>query len=270
MGTYIRLTDCKTADEKRDGFSESKYRYVSNDSSFLKLPRSAYAYWLNDRVKAVFSDNEKLEDVGRLCLGMRTGDNNRFLRLWFEISFDRLGLNQEAREYAKWFPYNKGGEYRKWYGNMEYVVNWENDGEEIKANTRLVYPQLGDNLGWKISNEDKYFSEGIAWSRISTTNFGVRYCPDNMIFDTAAPMIFPEDLCKIKYILGFMCTKIASTFLQVINPTIAFQVGDVAKLPIVFEEDETIEELVDENISIAKAEWDEFETSWDFRRHPLI
>lgn len=91
---------------------------------------------------------------------------------------------------AKWFPYNKGGEYRKWYGNTENVVNWKDDGFEIKENTRRVYPQLGDNLSWKITSEDKYFTKGIAWSRISSTNFGVRVCLSNLIFDTNAPMFF--------------------------------------------------------------------------------
>lgn len=270
MGTYIRLTEYKTPDEKQKLFFNEENKYISTDDSFKLVPRCAYSYWLSDKEKHIFADNPNLEDNGRLCLGMRTGDNNRFLRLWYEVSSEKLGLSEDARTSKKWYPYNKGGEYRKWYGNLEYVVNWENDGEEIKANTRLVYPQLGDNLGWKISNEDKYFTEGIAWSRISTYNFGVRYCSSNIIFDTAAPMMFPHDNERLLYILGFMCSKLATSFLQVINPTIAFQVGDVAKLPLIIDGDGEIDKIVTENISIANEEWDEFETSWDFKSHPLI
>lgn len=274
VGTYCRLTQYGSEKEKESHFSDRYYYFYSKKERFEFLPGQSFGYWLDENTFRVFREYESLDSFGRLCLGMRTGDNDRFLRRWYEVDFNKVGLAGMVVSSAKWYPYNKGGEYRKWYGNLEYVVNWENNGYEIKENTKKVYPQLGDNLGWKISNEDKYFTAGIAWSRISSFNFGVRYCSDNMIFDTAAPMMFPNDEKSIYYILGFMCTKIATQYLQLINPTIAFQVGDVAKLPLVECTDnimlQEIDGLVKENIEISKADWDSSETSWDYVTHPYI
>lgn len=152
------------------------------------------------------------------------------------------------------------------------IIKWENDGYEIKENTRRVYPQLGDNLGWKITSEDKYFTKGIAWSRISSSNFGVRLCDSNLIFDTNAPMFFPNDDKHLKYIAAFMCSKIAGVILSLLNPTLTFQVVDVANLPVIFQQSNelAIENIVDKCYKISKSDWDAFETSWDFTKHPLL
>ena len=275
-GTYARLVDISGEKEKHNLFLSGDNRYIVKQANFSKIPGSPFVYWITDRLYGHFSDDTPLRKEGRLTLGMRTGDNNRFLRLWYEISNTRActyASNAEIAKnsMAKWFPYNKGGEFRKWYGNYQYFVNWENDGYEIKEHTRKVYPQLGDDLGWKITSEDKYFNDGLAWSRISSSNFGVRICRF-AIFDTAAPMFFPVAEDKLLYYAGLMCSKVAGYILNVLNPTLTFQVGDVAKLPVVnkFASNDDIKKLVSNNTVMAKSDWDSFETSWDFAVNPLV
>lgn len=276
-GTYCRLVEPTTQVGKEEMFLAKENRYVACSGNFSEIPGAPVAYWVSDNFKKSFSDGIKIKSLGRATLGMRTGDNERFLRLWFEIENVKFySVAYSAKEAkmsaAKWFPYNKGGKYRKWYGNTESVVNWENDGYEIKENTRRVYPQLGDNLGWKITSEDKYFTKGIAWSRISSSNFGVRLCDSNLIFDTNAPMFFPNDDKHLKYIAAFMCSKIAGVILSLLNPTLTFQVVDVANLPVIFQQSNelAIENIVDKCYKISKSDWDAFETSWDFTKHPLV
>ena len=276
-GTYCRLIDGNGEKAKAEQFVSGENRYVIEQSDFSKISGEPIAYWASETLRSILASETKLKDLGRVTLGMRTGDNTRFLRLWHEISTDKFCYNADSAESAqssgaKWFPYNKGGEFRKWYGNTESVVNWENDGYEIKENTRRTYPQLGDNLGWKITSEDRYFTRGIAWSRISSTNFGVRICESNLIFDTNAPMFFPDEGDWLDYIAGYMCTKISSKILSILNPTLTFQVVDVGNLPVILDKHHKfdVEENVKKAFTLSKSDWDSFETSWDFKRHPLI
>ena len=276
-GEYCRLIEPTSQQGKEDMFLAGENRYAADQSNFSKIPGSPVAYWVSTQLTHVLICSDKLKSLGRVTLGMRTGDNDRFLRLWHEISNSKFCFNAVSscsahRTGAKWFPYNKGGEYRKWYGNTEFVVNWENNGFEIKENTRRVYPQLGDNLGWKITSEDKYFTRGIAWSRISSSYFGVRICESNLLFDTNAPMFFPDDETWLCYTAGLMCTKIASAVLSVLNPTLTFQVVDVGNLPIIKSKSKKtdVDYLVNYSFKIAKSDWDAYETSWDFKRNPLV
>lgn len=276
-GTYCRLTEPTTQQGKEDMFLAGTNRYTAQQSNFSRIPGSPVAYWVSDVLPDIYSSANKLKTLGRVTLGMRTGDNERFLRLWHEISrqkfcYSALSARTAQESCARWFPYNKGGEFRKWYGNTENVVNWENNGFEIKENTRRVYPHLGDNLSWKITSEDKYFTKGIAWSRISSTYFGVRLCDSNLIFDTNAPMFFPNCEDWLEYIAGFMCSKIASKILQILNPTLTFQVVDVGNLPIVLNKQHRaqVKQIVIDCVHLSKVDWDSYETSWDFQRHPLV
>lgn len=276
-GTYCRLIEPTTQQGKEEMFLAGENRYTSQQSNFSKIPGSPVAYWVSDVLPDIYSSANKLKTLGRVTLGMRTGDNERFLRLWHEISrqkfcYSALSARTAQESCARWFPYNKGGEFRKWYGNTENVVNWENNGFEIKENTRRVYPHLGDNLSWKITSEDKYFTKGIAWSRISSTYFGVRLCDSNLIFDTNAPMFFPNCEDWLEYIAGFMCSKIASKILQILNPTLTFQVVDVGNLPIVLNKQHRaqVKQIVIDCVHLSKVDWDSYETSWDFQRHPLV
>lgn len=276
-GRYYRLVDFTTASGKEEGFFEKKDVYKRSKSAFGDIPGSPIAYWASDQVRKVFREEKKLGEISPPKIGMRTGDNKRFLRQWFEVSLDQIGFNIDNAEDGitsrkKWFPYNKGGAFRKWYGNQDYVVNWQNDGEEIKENTRKVYPSLGDNLGWKISNEIFYFLEGITWSKVSSAKLSVRYIPKGFIFDTAGLSIF-SDIEVLLIELAVLSSKPASAFLEILSPTLNFQVGDIASLPIIKVEGERktkVESLSQQNISLAKTDWDSFETSWDFQEHPFL
>lgn len=209
---------------------------------------------------------------------MRTGDNAKFLRLWYEISFDALLLGCESVEQqvetgSRWIPYNKGGEFRKWYGNNDYVVFWENNGYAIKENTRRVYPQLGDNLGWKISNEKYYYQAGITWSSVTTGDFGCRCYGKGFIFDSGANGFFPnggEE--QYKYFAGLLNSSCANLILKIINPTINCGAGTLNQVPVIVCEDKItlVSTFVDACIEISCNDWDSFETSWDFKKHPLI
>lgn len=276
-GIYCRLIEPTTQKGKEGMFFLGENRYIAQQDNFSQIPGSPVVYWLSKKFASIFSENKSIRNLGRVTLGMRTGNNERFLRLWHEIPatkffYEATSKADAKRSRAKWFPYNKGGEYRKWYGNTESVVNWENDGFEIKELTRRTYPQLGDNLGWKITSEDKYFTRGIAWSRISSTNFGVRLCKNNLIFDTNAPMFFPDNEEWLEYIAGFMCSRIAQVILSTLNPTLTFQVVDVGNLPVRLDEapKESVESIVQSSFMNEKTDWDSFETSWDFTRHPLV
>ena len=162
--------------------------------------------------------------------------------------------------------------FRKWYGNNEYVVNWENDGSEIKENTRRVYPQLGDNLSWKISNEQFYFKKGLTWSGVGARVFGVRSYPDGMIFDSGANSYFVNDEMDYLYFAGLLNCTIINNVINVINPTINTGCGVIAQLPAIKSAfyKSNIEQYVKSCINISQIDWDSFETSWDFMHHPLL
>ena len=160
----------------------------------------------------------------------------------------------------KWFPINSGGDYRKWYGNFEKIVNWENNGAEMTA-----YPKA------YIRSRERYFQQGLTWTKISSSKFGVRFTPPGFIFDSAGQMVFADESI-ILYLLGLMCSEFCFYMLQVINPTINYQVGDIAKIPVKIdlERKRTVVDITSKNIQLSRSDWNSFETSWDFQRHSLI
>lgn len=272
---YLDLVDFNSQDSKEKAFF-NKNEHVVKQKWFKKIPGSPIAYGVNKKFYDIF-DNPKVSDFGFVGIGMRTSDNNRFLRYWYEISIKKFSDNcNSAKDVIngsyKWIPYNKGGSFRKWYGNQEYVVNWESNGLEIKENTKKLYPQLGDNLGWKISNEKYYFKKSITWSFISSRYLGARFSPTGFIFDVQGSSLFPPDDYLI-YFTGFMCSKLSTIFLSVLNPTLSFQVVNIKTLPIIIPENNiksNLEPMIESCISISKDDWDDYETSWNFKVHPLI
>lgn len=251
--------------------------YRASAADFKKIPGSPIAYWVSDKMRNTFLAGASLGSIAKPKLGMRTGNNERFVRYWFEVWHNKIGFSfknsQEAKDSGlKWFPYNKGGDFRRWYGNNENVVNWENDGYDIKVETLKNYPQLSwDNLGWKISNEKDFFKPCLEWSRISSTYFAVRYSPGGFLFDTNGSSAFPKQE-HLKFLIAFLCTKISSNFAKVINPTLAFQPGDLSVLPILGIDiiADSIDTICHNIIEISKSDWDSYETSWDFTTLPLL
>ena len=250
-------------------------RYVTVDSKkLISIPGSPIAYWMSDTFRKIFKYANKLGSLASPRQGMATGDNNRFLRLWHEVNNHKFGIGIQSSEIAKlskykWFPYNKGGSFRKWYGNNEYLVDWENDGFEIKN-----FVDTNGKLRSRPQNVSFYFRRGITWTLISSSNnFGVRYTPGGFLFDVNGSSAFPEDK-YIYYITGLLCSKVSFEILKIINPTMAFQTGNISNIPTLITLDKKkfndVENLSKLCISISKKDWNSFETSWDFKKHPII
>ena len=275
-GRYNHITMADIEDDHPIVFPPVSQRNTTAcTENFAKIPGMPVAYWVSKKILEGFLGS-KIKDLGFAGIGMRTGDNERFLRKWYEISIKSMGIDCTSAEETmqlqyKWIPYNKGGNFRRWYGNNEYVVNWFNDGKEIKENTRKTYPQLGDNLGWKISNEKYYFQRGITWTGVTSGDFNCRLYPSGFIFDSGANGLFAYQESNMFYLAGYLNTKIANSYLKIINPTINTGSGSLNSVPIKL--NMAIKHKVDENVSncykIAITDWDSFETSWDFTRHPL-
>ena len=281
-GGYVRLSDFVGADQQAPRALEALanpdcgWFYRTNASGFEAIPGSPIAYWISRKAANLFAGTS-IADYGFAGIGMRTGDNARFLRFWFEVGFETIGIGIESAEaqiasYSKWIPYNKGGEFRKWYGNNEYVVNWFNNGEEIKENTKRVYPELGDDLGWKISNERYYFKPGITWTGVTSGAFHCRCYEKGFIFDSGANGLFPFNSFDRFYLAGLLNTGMADAFLKVLNPTINCGAGTLRLVPAIINNSkrDRVAEIVHECIDLAKDDWDAFETSWEYGHHPLV
>ena len=220
------------------------------------------AYWVSEKLFAIFNSKPKLSRFCEPKQGLITGDNDRFLKLWFEVNGDKAALNGEKGK--KWVPINKGGEYRKWYGNHEYIVNWENDGYEIKN----FFDEKG-KLKSRPQNLDFNFRDALSWSLVTSGGFSVRMYDERFAFNVAGISCFP-DKKWIVYLNGLLNCKIISEITQILNPTLNMNAGDVAKVPIIIEKEEMVEKKASQAIRTSMEDWDSFETSWDFKKHPLI
>lgn len=255
----------------------NKYLYRVSSDDFQRIPGSPIAYWVSYRFSILFNKN-LLRDVADPKMGMRTGNNDRFLRFWQEVEYSRIGFGvlnafEASASQKKWFPYQKGGTNKKWYGNQDYLVNWEHDGLEIKELTRKTYPQLGDNLGWKITNENYYFREGGGWSALTSGAFSMRYYPSGFIFDTKGQCLFAKTRELLNHLIGMMNSILIRDCLQILAPTLDFNSGPVSKVPFLNLVDESMSmniSNVKQLIIIGKSDWDSYETSWDFTSLPLL
>ena len=282
-GAYVRLVDINGSDAKRQKALEAiqnpdcGWFYRRDAETFKQIPGTPIAYWASSGILSAFTSGT-IREAAFAGIGMRTGDNDRFLRYWNEVSFEKVGLGytsseQEIASGSKWIPYNKGGSFRRWYGNNEYVVNWLNDGFEIKENTRRVYPDLGDNLGWKISNEKYYYRPGLTWTGVTSGAFNCRLYGSGFIFDSGANGLFSTGLLSVDYFAGLLNSSVAASAFSFLNPTLNFGAGTVNNIPVVSAADDDIvqaENYVHRCVDMSKADWDSFETSWDFKRHPLL
>lgn len=246
-----------------------KIVYKKKQEMFKKLPSLTFSYWLSDNMIAIFN-NKNVSDFSDVKQGMTTGNNNMFLRFWYEVQNKKIGfgLSQEKALTSsyKWFPYNKGGDFRKWYGNNEYVVNYENNGMEVKEYTS----HLPQGTAVRIKSYDYYFRESGTWSFISSNNFGIRYSPEGFIFDVAGSSLFSERY--LYYLIGLLSSNMVNNLLKSLNPTVNFQTKNIKSVPVIYEQSkkDIIEKIVKENIKLSKEDWDSFETSWDFTKHPLL
>jgi hypothetical protein len=276
-GLYFKLSDFRGGMEVQKqkvlealADKDCKYFFASNADSFKKIPGMPVAYWVSIKFLSAFAINKKLSKEVTTRLGMATANNDLFVRAWFEIEHNNIGFSFSNRENAKkskkrWFPYNKGGNYRRWYGNQELVVDWENDGYRIQ--------NFKDERTGRVRshnyNLDYIFKEGITWSALSSSYFSARSFSNGFLFDDKGSSAFMNPVYK-KFILGYLNSKVASAAMSILNPTISFQPGDLSDLPLKIDNLSYVESIVENCLTISCTDWDSFETSWDFIRHPLI
>lgn len=265
--SFIKLTQYNSSDEKQQKVLEAinsdncDYLYETDQRNFEKIPGSPIAYWASDSVIKAFATSKPLAEKAYSFQGIITGNNKYFLRLWHELNISKIKLdlsNKEKFEYNKvWVPYNKGGEFRRWFGNNNFVLKWESKGKKL---TRA-----------RTENIDYYFNEGVTWSFITSGKFSARYFPEGALWDVSGSSIFANKRLSIFIICGLMNSKIAQKFFDITNPTINYQVMNIIALPYHENDNEKlIEEYSKQCIKISKSDWDSFETSWDFERHPFI
>ncbi len=272
---YLRLVDFNSQKTKEKAFLNKNNLYMAKQENFCKIPGSPIAYWVSSNVARIFKNTEPLDNFGEPKQGLATTDNNRFVRYWYELDFNNIGFNHSAisakSSAIKWFPFNKGGKYKKWYGNNLFVVNYQYDGKEIKENVLKKYPYL-KTPDFVVKNQDFYFKEGGTWSAISSGTFSVRYFEKGFIISNAGMAIYNENREELLYIIGFLNSSVnTQILLKSINATLNFNAGDICNLPLIYEDNnDTIGNIVKSNIDISRDDWDSFELSWDFKTHPLL
>lgn len=251
--------------------------YRRNADAFKQIPSTPIAYWASDAMLEAFGGHS-IRDEAFAGIGMRTGDNARFLRLWHEVGLSDMVIGccsaeEQINSGARWVPYNKGGNFRRWYGNNDYVVNWFNNGEEIKANTKAVYPELGDDLGWKISNERFYFKPGLTWTGVTSGLFNCRLYRQGFIFDSGANGLFSTKELGVSYLSALLNSSVAASAFSFLNPTLNFGAGTVNNMPVIrpsASDYSIVEDLAHRCFDASEADYNSFETSWDFGHNPLV
>ena len=269
--TCFRLVDYTSPEEKEQAIFIDKPFY-SNKLAYEMVDGMPICYWVSEAMLNNF-DYPKVKDNGKTCVGLLTGNNDRFLRFWYEISYDLLGVgytHEEAKKdkIKKWFPINQYGEYQKWYGNNMIVFDWWNDGFNIKKFKMDRYiageAEKKNSMCW---NEDTYFMPGVTWNRISTNKFSARMSPLGNTAGSSSPIYFPVK--REYYLLALFNSCVFSSIVAFLNPTVSFQTTDIEKVPVIFGS-EAIDDMAKENVEIVKEDWDSFETSYDFKKSPLI
>ncbi len=260
-GTYCRLVGPTTQQGKKEMFLAKENRYVACSDNFSEIPGAPVAYWVSEIERAQYLKGEVLGKYAKACKGIDTGENDYFLRLWYEVKCYDLDFRKAL---GRWIPYNKGGEYRKWYGNREYVLKWNGSSDELES--RLAWKSKKPTL----RNRDYWFREGFTWGTVSSASISARYTPEGCLFDNGGCTVFSKSyLYKVG---GLINSVVGGRYLEFLAPTLNFQPGCIAK--IAFDrnicQENKIDEFVSINISLSKTDWDSFETSWDFTKHPLV
>lgn len=265
-GVYFRLVDEK---DKEAAFLAGG-GIVMNLSVYNLIPNQAFAYWISNAASKNLN-RRTLKNVLVTRTGMATADNDKFLRYWFEVlqqkeCFEATDIINAVYTGKRWFAYNKGGDYRKWYGNNDYVVDWESDGKRVKNNIDPETKRIRSHN----YNGEYSFQEGITWTELSTGSYAARYSEKGFLFDSSGAKAFTDDKKYLESSLGFLNSKVSQFYFDLVAPTLHYKPGDVDKLPLVFEPTSDINEFVEESIELSKEDWDAFETSWNFKKHPLV
>lgn len=257
--TYVRLVDESSQDEKERDFLAGIKRYTEKQSNFLAIPGNPFAYWISENLRNCFK-NPSLESIGYSYQGIITGNVNFILKLWHEVSIEKITFGETdyncLAHTNTFYPYIKGGTYRKWAGNQEYVIHWFNDGKDLVRS--------------RTENRPYFFQKGITWSLITTSDMSFRFVREGFLCDVSGSSYYPHREQDLLYVLGFLNSKVAAKLLQVVNPTINLNIRDILLLPLSATQERMAVEKVKENIQISTHDWDSFETSWDFQYHPML
>lgn len=236
-------------------------KFIFSQINIVNLPGWLLAYWMNKDFISMFMENRKIGDIYELNSGIKTGNNDLFLRLWHEVNYSKIFLSSQKNTSIssyKWFFYNKGGGYKKWYGGYEYVINFEKNGDQIKKNiSKSIY---------RLRNPENYFKEAIIWPLIGDVRFSARVMPSNVLPDVSCNAIFLNNL----ELLGYMNSTVFNECMKFINSTVSYPIDSVASVPYKEIRNKQIQELCIENINFVKMDCDEKETSWGFLKHPLV
>jgi type II restriction/modification system DNA methylase subunit YeeA len=274
---FLRLVDGTSEKEKSALYLEAisnarcGWFFLASAANFSKVPGSPIAYWMTERMRSVFENGLLLSTKSEPRVGLQTGENSRFVRCWHEVDSENIGLLVASREAGassgkKWFPYNKGGDFRRWYGNQEFVVNWAHDGEEIRG-----FVDKSGKLRSRPQNLDHFFRPSVSWSKISSSLPAFRFFPPGFIFDVAGTSIFSSSHGESIDMLGFANSLVAQVILQTISPTLNFEVGHIASLPLLPQPRPSHHrDLIEELVSLAREDWNNLEASWDFAQFPLL
>lgn len=273
FGSYFRLVDYSGEADKSAAIREAIHRpdctwfYRTKKEVFSSIPGSPIAYWSNPAIIAGFQTGIPIESLGLARQGMIPGNVQEFVRCWHEVSLRNIGFGLVAAAQIKpsgyrWFPYNKGGSFRRWYGNIGHLINMENDGYAIIHSDK--------NNNYRLRDPELYFRPALTWSKIGSGSFSVRYMPEGCLFDIAGCCVF--GVREYEYVLAFCNSSICNEYLSLLSPTLNYEVEHIKKLPILFNSDlqERVKQLALDSIDCCKADWNAFETSWDFERHPLV
>lgn len=271
-GCYVRLVSFRGGMEVQrkktlEAISNHKcgYYYEQNSSNFSKIPGAPVAYWASEKSLITYK-NPNMDSVAQPRHGLATSDNDRFLKLWHEIDVSKGSLALRCDKSKKWFPMSKGGSFRRWYGNLEWVINYENDGKEIKNFAISIYKCSSRT----IQNTQFYFQEGLTWSALTSGGFSVRWQEKGALFGSGGYCAFVNDDLRF-FILALLNSKVTGAFVQFVSPTLNYEVGHIKTIPVVMtEKRNVISDLARSNILISRTDWDAFETSWDFKKHPLL
>ena len=241
------------------------YYYEADQRNFAKIPKKRLGYWISDKMIDQFS-KKSVSDYADARRGLQTGNSERFIRKWYEVSTTKAALqidDKTTQQTAKWFLFNSGGVFRRWYGNIIDVVNWENSGREIKSTGKAIVP-----------SEERYFDELVSWNKISSGQMSVRYQPNGIIPGDASPFLhsLAQDHEIILYVMAMLNSKIAATIVEILSPTLNFEVGNIAEIPVAIDTKtrEVVLPIVDVCVRLARNEWNDYEISWDFKRNPLV
>lgn len=272
-GTYCRLIEPTTQKGKEEMYLAGANRYTAVQENFTKIPGNPVAYWVSNKVLHNYKIGQLMGEIAAPCAGLATGDNNTFQRIWYEVSYNSIGFGvKDCRETLnreeKWYPCNSGGEYRKWSTDDIMIVNWKNDGKEIRK-----FRNKSGKIASRPQNTQRYFKRGLTWNKLSTSHFAVKYKKEGYIFDDTSRSAFPQEEIELFYLIGILCSCVSPHYLEALNPTLSFTNSDIIRIPVCFCNDkrkECINEIVENNIILSERDWNSFEISWNFIQHPFI